>query len=136
MNKLIPKLDNNMSEEQAILINPLVLAFIGDSVQTLYVRTNLVHNSSMKTNELHKRVSKQINATNQSRVVMVMMEQFTEKEMDIYKRARNSKTNTSAKNATIIDYKKASGYEAVIGYLYLTGQNERLEYILEQGDIV
>jgi len=114
------------------MLNPLVLAFIGDSVQTLYVRTKIVSHSDSKTNELHKIVSSLINATHQSRAAEKLLKEFTEEEIDIFKRARNSKSYTTAKNATVVDYKKASGLEAVIGYLFLIGQYSRLEYILEQ----
>lgn len=128
----IPRCPAIMTEEQAEQLNPLVLAFIGDSVETLYVRSRLVFKSDMKTGGLHKQAAKIINATQQSRAADMLSEFFNEKEKEIYKRARNSKTHTSAKNATIIDYKKASGYEAVIGYLYLTGQSERLDFLFRK----
>lgn len=125
-----------MTKEQAEQINPLVLAFIGDSVHTLYLRTKLAHISSSKAGELHKIVTSQINATHQSKAAMDILEHLTEVEHEIYRRGRNSKSNSSAKNASIIDYKKASGYEAVIGFLYITGQYERLEYILTRSEDV
>lgn len=136
MSSFIPRLNSIMTIDDAKQLNSLVLAFVGDGVQTLYVRTKLVNASSSKAGVLHKLVAGEINAVHQSKAVMSLLEIFNTEEMEIYKRARNSKTNSSAKNANIIDYKKASGYEAVIGYLYLTGQSERLDYLLGQGDKV
>lgn len=130
---IIPKISIPIDKDIVEQLNPINLAFIGDSVQTLYLRTKLVCSSDLKTGQLHKIVANEINATTQSRVAERLLDIFTEEELCIYKRARNSKINTSAKNASIIDYKKASGLEAVIGYLYLIGKNDRLEYILEQG---
>jgi ribonuclease-3 family protein len=130
----IPLFEDPISETRAEQLNPLVLAFIGDSVQTLYVRTRLAGNSDMKTGELQRLTAKEINATRQSQAAMNVMDEFTEAELAVFKRARNSHAATAAKNATIVDYKKASGYEAVIGYLYLTGQSERLKYILMKGE--
>ena len=119
-----------MTEDAAVQLNPLVLAFIGDAVMTLYIRTKLVMTPGVKTNILHKMAAGVINATSQSKKPEQLMEEFSESENAIFLRARNSKTNTVAKNASVTDYKKASGLEAVIGFLYLTGQNDRLEQIL------
>jgi ribonuclease-3 family protein len=122
--------DTLMTEDAAVQLNPLVLAFIGDAVMTLYIRTKLVMTTGVKTNILHKMAAGVINATSQSKKAEQLMEEFSESEKAIFLRARNSKTNTVAKNASVTDYKKASGLEAVIGFLYLTGQNDRLEQIL------
>jgi len=130
----IPLFEDPISTERAEQLNPLVLAFVGDSVQTLYVRTRLAESSDMKTGELQRLTAREINATRQSKAAMDIMEEFTDNELAIFKRARNSHTATVAKNATVTDYKKASGYEAVIGYLYLTGQSERMQYILKKGE--
>lgn len=126
----IPILKSTITVDQARNLNPLVLAFIGDSVQQLYVRTKLVVGSTKKTGELHKLAIKEIKAEAQADIVNHLLPHFNEEELNIYKRARNSKANTVAKNASIADYKRASGFEAVIGYLYLTGQHERLYKLL------
>jgi len=115
--------------------NPIVLAYVGDAVHSLYVRQHLVSNSDSKSGDLHKIASKIVSAVNQSKLADIAINIMTEEEMDIFRRARNSHTHSSAKNADISDYKKASGYEAVIGYLYLTGQNERLYQLLNIGEI-
>ena len=127
----LPNFSSNISKEQAKQISPLVLAFVGDSVQTLYVRTNLVLNTTYSTNNLHKLTADKVKAVSQAKQVDKLLDIFTEDELAIYKRGRNSSPNTIAKNASVADYKKASGFESVIGYLYLTGEHERLNYLLE-----
>jgi ribonuclease-3 family protein len=126
----VPELKKALSEDYVINLNPLVLAFIGDSVQTLYVRTRLVANTSYKAGQLHKLTSEEIKAEFQADIIKHIMEKLTDKEIEIFKRGRNSHSQNTAKNASVEDYRKASGFEAVIGYLYLTAQNERLEYLL------
>lgn len=127
-----------MDKMSVIQLNPLVLAYIGDSVQQLAVRVKLCYNSTAKAGELHKQATNEIKASNQAKLMDKIMPQLTEEEMSVFKRARNSKMNTMAKNATSADYKKASGYEAIIGYLYLLGEHDRLEKLLnlslEDGD--
>ncbi len=122
---------NPISEEQAEGFNPLVLAFIGDSVQTLYVRSKLALSSTKKAGALHIMTSKEINAGAQAEKLKKIYPLLNEKEIAIFKRTRNSKVTTPAKHASIADYKTASGYEAVLGYLFITGQEERLSYLLE-----
>lgn len=128
----IPFLYNTVSAADASMLNPLVLAFIGDSVQQLYVRTKLALGCDKKAGELHKLAVQEINAVAQAETVQKLLPLFTDAEMDIFKRARNTHYTTAAKNASIGDYKKASGFEAVIGYLYLIGQHERLGELLEK----
>lgn len=133
----VPCFSKTITCEAAKQLNALVLAFVGDSVQTLYVRTKLASSSRGKSGGLHILVSREICATAQAVTVEKLLGEFTDDEADIYKRARNSKSKSPAKNADIIDYHKASGFEAVIGYLYLTGQHERLTYLLNytKGDL-
>ena len=90
--------------------------------------------SDAKANRLHALATKEINATAQSRAVESIMDMLTEEESDIYRRARNSKVSTPAKHATLDDYKKASGFEAVLGYLYLTGRSERIKELMEAAE--
>ncbi|HHT82845.1 MAG TPA: Mini-ribonuclease 3 [Clostridiales bacterium] len=131
-NNYVPVFPQTMSKKEAFALNPLVLSFIGDSVHTLYVRSKLSVNLMQKTGTLHSLTAKEINAVSQSKAMKIILPILNEDENDIYKRARNSKTNSSAKNASINEYHIASGFEAIIGYLYLTGQNERLHYLLER----
>ncbi|MEG1613372.1 MAG: ribonuclease III domain-containing protein [Clostridia bacterium] len=126
----IPVLNSVIPKSEAVNQNPLVLAFIGDSVQQLYVRTKLVVGSTKKTGELHKLAIREIKAVAQAETLDHLLPLFNDDEMAIYKRARNSKANTIAKNASVADYKKASGFEAVLGYLYLIGEHDRLNELL------
>lgn len=133
MQDFIPALKDTMTKEEAKQVNPLVLAFVGDAVQTLYVRTRCVFFSSQKAGALHKTVSQEINAQAQAAAAHSLIPLFSEEELEVFKRARNSKSATSAKNASITDYRQASGLEAVFGYLYLIGNHERLSFLLEKG---
>lgn len=126
----VPFFTEKMSKKEVLQLNPLVLAFIGDSVQTLYVRTKLSLNILKKAGELHNLTSKEINAASQSIALKKILPCLTEDEKSIYKRARNSKTSSSAKNASITDYHTASGFEAVVGYLYLMNQSKRLNELI------
>ena len=113
-------------------MNPLVLAYIGDSVQMLYVRTRTAVESGSKAGVLHKAVSQEVKAHSQAVAVENILPLLTVEEEGIYRRAKNSHTNNIAKNATSSDYRKASGYEALIGYLYITGQRERLAELISK----
>lgn len=120
-----------ISKQEAHLLNAQVLAFVGDSVHTLYIRTKLSKNSTTKSKDLHKSTIEFVRASGQSEVIEKLVNIFNEDELTIYKRARNYKTHSQAKNASVAEYKRATGFEAVLGYLYLTGQTERLNQILE-----
>ena len=130
----LPNLLSNISKDEARQISPLVLAFIGDGVQTLYVRTKFVLTSTLPPNELHKRTTEKVKAVSQAKQIKSLLSVLTEEELAIFKRARNSNVQSSAKNASLADYKQASGYEAVIGYLYLTANHERLNYLLQYAE--
>lgn len=120
-----------LTQKEILELNPLVLAFVGDSVQQLMVRTKLSCTSTAKAGELHKLQSAQIKASAQAKYMDDIMSALSEDEIAVFKRARNTHMNTMAKHASVADYKKASGFEAVIGYLYLLGKNERLEQLFE-----
>lgn len=126
MTGYIPRLEQQLTQKEILALNPLVLAFVGDSVQQLAVRTKLASTSTAKAGELHKLATQQVKASAQAKYMAAIMEHLTDEEMSVYKRARNTHMNTMAKHASVADYKKASGFEAVIGYLYLLGQNDRL----------
>lgn len=122
-----------MEEKEARLLSPLSLAFAGDAAQTLFVRTVLVRKGGPAGGVLHNATSAVVNAVNQAEVFeRVILPCLTEAETDIYKRGRNSKCHAPSKSAGIVAYKKATGFEAVIGYLFLTGQTERLNFILNK----
>lgn len=131
MEKYLPIAREFLTEKEILGLNPLVLAFVGDSVQQLMVRTKLASTSTAKAGELHKLQSEQIKASAQAKYMDEIMSILTEDEIAVFKRARNTHMHTMAKNASVADYKKASGFEAVIGYLYLLGKNERLSQLFE-----
>lgn len=120
-----------MTENQANLLSVLTLAFLGDSVHTLYVRTELVKKNTGKTGTLHKATSNFVNAEHQARTFEKIFPLLTEAEKGIILRARNAKNTQSAKHASVTDYRKATGFEALLGFLYLTGQTKRLDEILK-----
>ena len=121
-----------ISTEDALKMHPMTLAFIGDAVQSLYARTRISLSSSSKTGILHKEVTKIVKAVAQAQVAEKLMETFDEIEADVFRRARNCQIQTSAKHAERGEYRRASGFEAVLGYLYMTGQNDRLATFLDK----
>ncbi len=110
----------------------LVLAFMGDAVFELFVREKLVREANRPVSILHGASSALVKAQTQARMIKKLKNRLTEKEYGIYKRGRNAKSNTVAKNASIKDYRRATGFEALLGYLYLDGQRERLAELMEE----
>lgn len=105
--------------------SPLTLAYIGDGIYDLIIRTVVVERANRSANELHKRTTKYVKAQAQAAMISVLEEHLTEEEAVIYKRGRNAKSYTTAKNASVGDYRKATGFEALMGYLYLEDKMER-----------
>lgn len=111
--------------------SPLVLAYVGDSVYEVYVRTRMLdENPDMPAHKLHLQTVKYVKAHAQSNSIHAMMSMLTEEEEAVFKRGRNAKSPTSAKNASLIDYRHATGFEALIGYTYLSDNNERLAELM------
>lgn len=106
--------------------SPLTLAYIGDAVYELMIRTMVVTSANAPVNKLHKRSSLLAKAGTQSAMAEALQPVFTEEELAVYKRGRNAHSYTKAKNATTGDYRRATGYEAVFGYLYLKGDMKRV----------
>lgn len=115
-------------------MNPVVLAFVGDAVYTLYVREKVVSSGDYKTGALNKMAAQTVCASAQARLAEQISTFFTEAENDIFRRARNAKKTSRAKNASVADYNASTGFEAVIGYLYLTGNYARLDELLALKD--
>lgn len=111
--------------------NPLTLAFIGDSVYEIIVRTIVVNKGNKSVNALAKDKNKLVNAKTQSRIAEILREIFTEEEADIYRRGKNAKTANHSKSAAYSEYHRATGLEAVFGYLYLTGRLDRCLELLK-----
>ena len=112
--------------------NIKTLAYMGDAVYELYIREYIVKNSREVASKLHRKTIKYVSAKAQEYVINNIYEMLTEEEKEIYKRGRNANANTVPKNTDIVVYKKATGFEAIIGYLYFTGQNRRLKDIINQ----
>ena len=129
MDKMFTNL-KNLTTQEAKNLNPQVLAFVGDSVYTLFIRTMLAEKFDVKSGKLHTLANEYVKAGGQSDAVENVMHILTEDELAVFKRARNYKTHSVAKNATVVDYKRATGFEALVGYLYLIGNYERLNQIL------
>lgn len=122
-----------MKETGAKSYSPLVLAYIGDGIYDLVIRTVVVNRGNTQANKLHKKTSSLVKAASQSAMIDGLLEILTEEEMAVYKRGRNAKSATMAKNATMQDYRKATGFEALMGYLYLDNQWERMVYLIKEG---
>lgn len=113
------------------LYDVLTLAFIGDAVHSLYVRTHFVKQADFKQKDLQAKTSQIVRASNQSKTLDKIIDSLNEYEKGIMLRARNAHTNNKAKNSTLQEYKKSTAFEAVIGFLYLIEDYERMNYFLE-----
>jgi len=116
---------------ETYLKNALTLAFLGDSVFTLMVRSYLVGSCSQKPNGLNKRANSVVCAKSQAEIMEELKSKLTEDELDIVMRARNSHLNSKAKNSTMAEYSLATQFEALVGYWYLTKQQEKLDYMFK-----
>ena len=114
------------------MYSPLALAYIGDSIYDLMVKKHFVIKSNMQPEKYHKVVTSIVSANAQSAFIDSYMDKLTEKEQAVYKRGRNSSPHTKAKNASLENYLKATGFEAVLGYLYLSEQEDRLTEIIDE----
>ncbi|HIT07133.1 MAG TPA: ribonuclease III [Candidatus Scybalocola faecipullorum] len=113
--------------------SPLTLAYIGDAVYEIIIRTMIIEKGNAPVNKLHKRCASLVKASAQAALVLKIEPLLTEDEMHIFKRGRNAKSYTTAKNASMIDYRMATGFEALVGYLYLNGKFERLFELIKEG---
>ena len=126
-------MEESIKTEQinAYQYSPLALAYMGDSILDLLVKKYFVTHSNMQPHKYHVEVSKIVKAVNQADYIDRVMEELSEDELDVYKRGRNTNTHSKAKNATMGQYRKATGLEALYGYLYLKGDMERLQYFVD-----
>lgn len=113
--------------------SPLALAFIGDGIFEIIIRTVVVERGNRSADGLHKTKSRVVNAKVQAKMAEALLEELTEEELACYKRGRNAKSHTAAKNASIAEYRKATGLEALFGYLYLSGKEERILELTKMG---
>ena len=119
----------NVSEVNTM--SPLTWAYIGDSVYELYIRQYLINTTKLKPHKLHIEAIKYVKAGAQAKILEKVKQSLTEEEQEIVKRGRNAENHHLPKNATVQEYMYSTGFEALIGYLYLTKQDERLKEILE-----
>lgn len=127
------ELQMHLEEKDLRQYSPLVLAYIGDSVFELIIRTIMVRQENCPVQKLHKRTSTLVKAENQADMIDRMMEHLTEEEQAVYRRGRNAKSYTKAKNASTGTYRKATGFEALIGYLYLQKKMDRIIDLVKIG---
>ena len=112
--------------------SPLTLAYIGDAIYDLVIRTIVVERGNKSANSLHKKTVSYVNARVQAKMIDALENELTQEETAVYHRGRNAKSYTAAKNASVIEYRKATGLEALCGYLYLNGQQERMLYLIHE----
>ncbi len=124
--------NNPLSAAEARAYSPLALAFIGDAVYESFVRTKILLKANTSAHKLHKRAVCYVKAHAQSEASKGLMPHLTPEEEEIFKRGRNAHSGTVPKNADVTEYRAATGFEALIGYLYLTGQADRLDFLMQE----
>ena len=124
--RIPPQLEEGAASKNAANYSPLVLAYLGDAVYELYIRGLLVSAGKLPVNQLHKAATGYVKAKAQSDAITALEPELTEEELRIYKRGRNAKPATIPRHADVSDYHRATGFEALAGYLYLCGQTDRL----------
>ena len=133
------ELYSKIKEEYGLLdvnpneLAPLILAHIGDAIYEVVIRTITLSKGNRAIEKVHKDATKYVNAKAQADIIEKLQPILTEEELNIYKRGRNAKSNTKAKNASINDYRKATGFEALMGYLYLSNKTERMLDLIKEG---
>ncbi|WP_341533977.1 Mini-ribonuclease 3 [Sporosalibacterium faouarense] len=123
---------SDWTEMDARLMSPLQLAYLGDAVYEVLVRTYLVDKKKVSVNELHKEAVNYVKAEAQAKIAFFLEEKLTEEEWSVLKRGRNAKSASVPKNASISDYKYATGFEALIGYLYIKGDIDRILWLFDE----
>ena len=127
-------IDREKNEQDVNMLSPLVWAYVGDGVYEMFIRMHLVNNHSFKPHKLHIEATKYVKAKAQAEILHKLLEDniLTQEEQDIVRRSRNTENHHVAKNATLADYTYATAFEALIGWLYLNKQDERLKEILNK----
>ncbi len=120
-------------EQDVRAYSPLTLAYMGDAIYELVIRSVVVERANRSANDLHKKTVRYVKAETQSAMIQALLPELTPDEDAVYKRGRNAKSYTAAKNASLGDYRKATGFEALMGFLYLTNQTDRLLYLIKKG---
>ncbi|KAB3532398.1 Mini-ribonuclease 3 [Alkaliphilus serpentinus] len=140
MADLIDAINNttpDKDEKEVKMMAPLVLAYMGDSIFEVYIRNYVISRGNFSVHQLHKQATKYVKAKAQATIVHALEKELNEEEWAIVKKGRNQKSATVPKNAELIDYKYATGFEALLGYLYYTGKIQRLKELMEKSiDII
>lgn len=124
-----------LTKLEAAQLNPVALAFVGDTVYSLYVRERLALSGCGKVSQLQKVAAQVVSAKGQSEFLDKLSPNFTEEEAEIFRRGKNAKKATKSKSASSLEYNRSTGLEAVLGYLYLTGEEERIRELLSFSDV-
>jgi len=132
---LLEQIKNTFACEEQDLraYSPLTLAYIGDAIYELVIRSVVVSRANRAANDLHKKTVQYVKAEMQAAMIQALASELTADEEAVYKRGRNAKSYSVAKNASLGDYRKATGFEALMGYLYLAGQTDRMLYLVKRG---
>ena len=123
----------HMEEVDIREYSPLTLAYIGDSIYDLVIKTLVISRGNRPVNQLHRMTSSLVQASAQSRMMRTLQGLLTEEEHAVYKRGRNAKSVSPAKNQSVTDYRRATGFEALMGYLYLEKEWERMLSLTRTG---
>ena len=124
-----------LTKLEAAQLNPVALAFVGDTVYSLYVRERLALSKCGKVSNLQRTAAQIVSAKGQSVFLDKLLPLFTEEESEIFRRGKNAKKGTKSKSASSLEYNRSTGLEAVLGYLYLTGEEERIRVLLAESDV-
>ncbi|MEY8339043.1 ribonuclease III domain-containing protein [Lachnospiraceae bacterium 62-35] len=122
-----------LKEMDADSYSPLALAYIGDAAYELLIRTKVMNHGNVQVNKMHKRTADLVKAGTQARLYKLIEEELAEEERAVYRRGRNAKSGTMARHATVADYRTATGFEALMGWLYLRGDIERMAELTAAG---
>lgn len=133
--ELFEIIKSGMELDDIDLVNypPITLAYIGDAIYEIIIRTYVVINTNTQVNKLHKMTSSLVKAKTQSDMIKSLYDELTEEELRIFKRGRNAKSVSVAKNASVTEYRTATGFEALMGYLYLNNESERMMELIKKG---
>ena len=123
-----------LTEKEAAQMSPVTLAFVGDAVYSLYVRERLALDNGGRVSDLQRVAAKVVSAQGQSAFLEKLLPLYTEQENEIFRRGKNAKKATKSKSASALEYNRSTGFEAVLGYLYLTGNDTRIRELLAQAD--
>ena len=125
-------IERRKSVEEVKLMPPLVWAYVGDAIYELFIRTELINNTKLNPHKLHIESIKYVKAQAQSEILAKIYDELNDDEKDIVRRGRNAENHHLPKNANVTDYMYATAFEGLMGYLYLSKQDERLKEILEK----